>query len=72
VAASRGSVAMVNQEKAHEHPGGDEAWPRTWTATKHEKLGHMSRSDQKSCIYVALKRTFRTPLEPLDSILVIF
>src|SRR5262245_48080026 len=32
-----------------------EEGPGAWTATKHEKLGHVSRSDQKSYIYVALK-----------------
>ena len=28
VDAYRGSVALVNKEKAHKHPVGDEAWPR--------------------------------------------
>ena len=43
VDAYRGSVAMVNKEKAHKHPVGDEAWPRrSWRAASGFSL-HLRR-----------------------------
>ena len=43
VDAYRGSVAVVNQEKAHEQPGGEEAWPRrSWRAASGFSL-HLRR-----------------------------